>query len=563
MKDLEMKMGSEMCPRDAETMSMAACLNRIMLKVRYEDYKEETVEALKDDFAYVEEKFGICPEEAALLSYVLEKSSDFGRCDNSDLADFLGCTNIEFISFRKYLQSLAKKRIVRIGTNRVGDCTYQVMSDACQAIIDDAKFSEKSFSGLSTEDIFSEFRKLFIDYRNDNIDKDILLCDLNMLVDQNTQNDFCQKVRECGIRQCSVSEQMIFMYLCHHYVSWGDKEMEFRHLTNFISDKEDEQKFFRFFQAEKHAFQKMGLVNFGGEGGLMDKSSVALADKVRDTFFTEVELFCEEEKSGHRDLMSHESIKEKKMFYNAPEQEQIDRLEALLDDSHFAGIQERLDEMGLRKGFNIIMYGGPGVGKTETTLQLAKKTGRDVFCIDVSKIKSKWVGESEKAVKGIFKIYRDLCKGKDKMPILFFNEADAVFGKRMENVDSSASQMLNTLQNILLQELETIEGILICTTNLHQNLDPAFERRFIYKIELEKPGEDVRSKIWESMMPGYASGDYALLGRKYPFSGGQIENIVRKSAVEYILSGTKPSLDSVLKFCDEELFKAKVKKVGF
>ena len=563
MKDLVVNMESEACPRDMETMSMAACLNRIMLKVRREDYNDATVESLKDDFAYVGEKFGICPEEAALLSYVLEKSNDFCRCDNGDLADFLGCTNIEFISYRKFLQSLAQKRIVRIGKTRGGDCSYQVMADACQAIIDDASFSEKNFSGLSTEDIFSEFRKLFIDFRDDNIDKVILLSDLNMLIDANMQNDFCQKMRECGIRKCSDSEQLVFLYLCHHYVSWGDKELEFRHLTNFISDNEDEQKFFRFFQGEKHQFQKMGLVKFGGEGGLMDKSSAALADKVRDTFFTEVELFCEEEKSGHRDLMSYESIKEKKMFYNAPEQEQIDRLEALLEDSHFKGIQDRLDEMGLRKGFNIIMYGGPGVGKTETTLQLARKTGRDVFCIDVSKIKSKWVGESEKSVKGIFNIYRNLCKNKDKMPILFFNEADAVFGKRMENVDSSASQMLNTLQNILLQELETIEGILICTTNLHQNLDPAFERRFIYKVELEKPGEEVRSKIWEAMMPGYAGDDYALLGRKYSFSGGQIENIVRKSAVEYILSGTRPSLDSVLKFCDEEIFKSKVKKVGF
>ena len=154
------------------------------------------------------------------------------------------------------------------------------------------------------------------------------------------------------------------------------------------------------------------------------------------------------------------------MFYNAPEQEQVERLESLLEDSHFKGIQDRLDEMRLRKGFNIILYGGPGIGKTETTLQLARKTGSGVFTIDVSKIKSKWVGESEKAVKGIFKIYRELCKKKEKMPILFFNEADAIFGKRMENVESSAAQMLNTLQNILLQELESIEGILICTTNI-------------------------------------------------------------------------------------------------
>jgi SpoVK/Ycf46/Vps4 family AAA+-type ATPase len=277
--------------------------------------------------------------------------------------------------------------------------------------------------------------------------------------------------------------------------------MAFQHLADFISDLEDEQKFFRFFQAEKLNFQKMGLVRFGGEQGL--------------------------------------------------------------EDSHFKGIQERLDEMGMRKGFNIILYGSPGTGKTETTLQLARKTGRDVFCIDVSKLKSKWVGESEKSVKGVFSIYRELCKNRKVKPILFFNEADAVFGKRMENVDSSSAQMLNTLQNILLQEMETLDGVMICTTNIPGNLDSAFERRFIYKIELEKPGEEVRAKIWKSMLPGYSDEEYASLGRKYSFSGGQIENVVRKSAVDYILTGNRTDLETVYKFCDEEIFKSKVKKVGF
>ena len=550
-------------PRDMVTMSTAACLNRIMVKVRCQNYNDETLEALKGDFAYVGEKLGTGPEETAILSIVLEKSSDFSRCDDGDIADFLGCTNIEFIGFRKHLQSLAQKRIVRIGKNRGFDVTYQVMPEACEAIVNDAKYSQKSFAGLSTEDIFSEFRKLFIDFRNDNIDKKILLADLNMLIDANPQNDFCQKVLECGIRQCSDSEQRIFLYLCHHFVSWGEKEIENRHLENLISDRADQQRFFRFFQAEKHPFQQMGLVRFGGEEDLMDKRSAALAENVRNTFFSEVELFSDEAGAAQQDVISCESIKEKHMFYNAPEQEQVDRLEALLEDSHFKGIQERLQEMGLRKGFNIIMYGGPGVGKTETILQLARKTSRDVFAVDVSKLKSKWVGESEKAVKGVFKIYRDLCKRKAKKPILFFNEADAIFGKRMENVETSAAQMLNALQNILLQEMENLDGILICTTNLHGNLDSAFERRFIYKVELEKPGEEVRSKIWESMMPGYSAEEYALLGRRYSFSGGQIENVVRKSAVDYILTGERSSLEDVYKFCDEETFKSKVKKVGF
>jgi SpoVK/Ycf46/Vps4 family AAA+-type ATPase len=181
----------------------------------------------------------------------------------------------------------------------------------------------------------------------------------------------------------------------------------------------------------------------------------------------------------------------------------------------------------------------------------------------MSKLKSKWVGDSEKNVKAVFNTYRSLCKTKDIKPILFFNEADAIFGKRMENVESSAAQMLNSLQNIILQEMETLDGVMICTTNLHGNLDPAFERRFLYKIELEKPGEEVRSKIWRTMMKGLSDEEYAILARQYSFSGGQIENVVRKSTVDYILSGTKPTLEDISKFCDEENFRSKIRKVGF
>lgn len=123
----------------------------------------------------------------------------------------------------------------------------------------------------------------------------------------------------------------------------------------------------------------------------------------------------------------------------------------------------------------------------------------------------------------------------------------------MENVDSSATQMLNTLQNIILQEMETLDGIMICTTNLHGNLGPAFERRFIYKIALEKPDENVRGKIWKSMLKGLEESDYSTLASRFQFSGGQIENVVRKSIVDYILSGEKTSLETVCNSCHQTL----------
>ena len=561
-REMDSVMGVNIEPRDKETMSISACLNRIRIAVDQNSYSDSTVESLKDDFDYVAQKMGLCPEETAILSCVLENNHGFHACDDEDIANFMGCTNIEFISFRKYLDSLAHKRIVRIGKNR-GNPSYIILKEASQSIVEDREFSEKNFAGLTTEDIFTQMRKLFRAFREDEMTADMLIQDLNMLVDVNPENVFCQRVLDCGIRDCSDTEQRIFYYLCHRYVSFGDKWMEFIHLDEFISEDEDSQKIMRHFQAGKMKVQQMGLVCFGGEESLMDKGSAGLAEKVRESFFTEVDLFSEEVLQGHKDLVSCDTISAKELYYNAPEQEQVSRLEGLLEEEHFLGIQARLEEMGMRKGFNIILYGGPGTGKTETTLQLAKKTGRDVFYIDMSKLKSKWVGESERSVKGVFNTYRNLCKGKTNKPILFFNEADAIFGKRMENVESSAAQMLNSLQNIILQEMETLDGIMICTTNLHGNLDPAFERRFLYKIELEKPGEEVRTKIWKSMMAGLSDDEYGVLARKYAFSGGQIENVVRKSTVDYILSGAKPALSDICKFCDEENFKSKVKKVGF
>ena len=113
--------------------------------------------------------------------------------------------------------------------------------------------------------------------------------------------------------------------------------------------------------------------------------------------------------------------------------------------------------------------------------------------------------------------------------------------------------------------MENIEGILIATTNLLSNLDPAFERRFIFKVEFKMPEKASRAKIWKSMIPSISEDDAAVLAGKYSFSGGNIENIARKSTVEYVLSGNEPTLSSLEGYCQEEILDRKEnrKKIGF
>lgn len=115
----------------------------------------------------------------------------------------------------------------------------------------------------------------------------------------------------------------------------------------------------------------------------------------------------------------------------------------------------------------------------ETVLQIARKTGRDLIQVNVSEVKSMWVGESEKNIKGIFDDYKQKVKQSVKAPILLFNEADAIIGKRQVGAERAVEKMENSIQNIILQEIEQLDGILIATTNLAENMDKAFERRFL------------------------------------------------------------------------------------
>ena len=174
----------------------------------------------------------------------------------------------------------------------------------------------------------------------------------------------------------------------------------------------------------------------------------------------------------------------------------------------------------MRKGFACLFYGEPGTGKTESVLQIVRQTGRDLMQVDIASLRDKWVGESEKNIRDVFTRYRHLCKNCDVIPILFFNEADAIINKRTEHIEHSVDKMDNAMQNIILQEIENLDGILIATTNLTSNLDRAFERRFLYKVEFRKPAIDVKAQIWRSMLKDLRTDDARLLASHFDFSGG-------------------------------------------
>ena len=130
------------------------------------------------------------------------------------------------------------------------------------------------------------------------------------------------------------------------------------------------------------------------------------------------------------DVIDANTFAEKQLFFPKDIQRQVDELEEFLQPDKYNQIRQRMKEQGFRSGFACLFYGSPGTGKTETVNQLARKTGRNIMLVDVPRIKSKWVGESEKNIKALFDRYREQVKRAKLTPILLFNEADAIIGKR-------------------------------------------------------------------------------------------------------------------------------------
>ena len=187
----------------------------------------------------------------------------------------------------------------------------------------------------------------------------------------------------------------------------------------------------------------------------------------------------------------------------------------------------------------IIFYGVAGTGKTLTALALAKSLKKDVLSFDCSKILSMYIGESEKNVRSIFDKYYELRTQTKSEPVLLLNEADQFLSARSSGSASSSDKMHNQMQNIFLEQIERFDGILIATTNLLENLDKAFSRRFNYKIEFVKPNKMQRIELWKKLLPANLplEKDFDIEElAKYELTGGQIELVIKNTAYKIAVS---------------------------
>ena len=513
------------------------------------------MEHLKVETDYLEERLGITPFQSILLAKAIQTTER--NCTMRKIGQDLGMSYLQTLSRAADFNALRDKGYFFI----TRDKQIQIPSSALDALMNDRPVEKPKLDGLSSKALLRRIgiimRQLSMEQKEDGG----ALEEMDRLIMANKETGFgkaCYKYFY-GDQVCDV-ERQLFYILSHLYVHMGMTSFDSEAIENYVSESVTlEFLRDRFEDGSLDLVKREVLVPYN-QDGMVDRGTYVFKDNIIKEFFSELKT-----SDLHTIQLTDSKDKPRKeLFYNPAEGAQVEKLASLIDPDHLGDIFESMKSRGLRTGFTCLFYGAPGTGKTETVYQLARRTGRKILMADVAQLRNCFIGETEKNVRCLFMDYRTANAEEERTPILLFNEADALLGTRMEGATRAVDRMENSVQNILLQELEDFSGILIATTNLTGNLDPAFERRFLYKIRFDKPELEPRSRIWKSQFPTLTDEEVLAIASEFPFSGGQIENVVRKSTVDGILSGTQCSYEQLLSYCREEAIgKSSRNRIGF
>jgi len=509
--------------------------------------------------------FGTTKSQSFLIALVFALNYKGDTVDLSDLIDYINCNPMKILQYHDDFNLLDSSGIfVRQKSNHRTNVSgandqFTINEKVSEAILQNKPMPE--IQNDKVVDIFELLEKIYTigEQRDDHeIGTSKLLLQTGKMVSVNLHIPLINKIELLKLDYVDV---FLYLYFIWNTISGGRTSYVLRTLKIIFDNETKRVKYMQELISGENLLVKNNLIEIV-EASFLDDTEMKLTDhssKLLKEYG--VNVVTKQEKKDN--VTSPSEIPFRELIFSKAEMNQVFLLKDLLKDTKFRETQKRLTDINLPKGVTALLHGAPGTGKTEIVKQLAKETNRKLITVEISQSKSKWFGESEKIIKRIFTDYKSFAEECERMPILLFNEADAIISKRRDAGNSNVAQTENVIQNIILEELENFEGILIATTNLAENLDSAFERRFLFKIPFQKPDVSIRAKIWKMKLPLLSTADCKLLAEEFVFSGGQIDNIVRKNEIHQIIHGEKSTLQNLLLFCSEETLVSHRAKIGF
>ena len=533
-------------------------------QLRCSDDAQQPDPVCEEAIAYLQERLNLSRIQVLILTAVLYYSAKHSgrKCDMDDLANLLHMHPLRVLQLRDEFCVLDELGYI-VNYQNKDSWSLSMVGEALESLAMDIPFDPQILKLENNFDFLCKANR-FIKEGHRYDEDGTIAKNINRLMKQNQHLALVQ-----NLQNIKGEADMWFMLLMMTTLAIEeDSYVNARDLAQMLSER-TVRIILKQIMDNKHPFAKQGYIDLRNQAGQVQQGEWVLSQEGWLAMLgnqEEVESIVPiEEDENINMLTSYKQLAQRPLYFSDKTEEQVQTLTNLLHEEQLAKVRQALKTHNMPLGFCCLFYGAPGTGKTELVQQLAIATQRDLFQVNIATLRDKYVGESEKQLKRIFDKYRSLVRTQEPAPILFFNEADAIFGNRMENTQRSVDKMENALQNIILQEMEVLDGIMICTTNLTSCLDKAFDRRFIYKVEFEKPTNQARKLIWQSMLSSLNDEQATELANRFDFSGGQIQNISRKQVINAIFSGKDElDYDQIKLDCQNESISRNSRgKVGF
>lgn len=521
------------------------------------------IEEIKQDLEEVGKFLQTNDEETCLFAVVFAINIGGQEASLETVSQYLGCTAYQAVAYLSLINVLVNKRLIQRNADYENLQTISNQYQVSGFVFESIALGRDLHDYPQLQSVYQLIERLYeqmTSREHNNRSTQDLVQEVTKLLKQSTHFKMVQKLLDTF----NEDEIMLLIYLAYGFVNETTESDVERFIFYVYDSMESKVKVKKELLSGTHRLVEDDWITFVEDSYYAGKE-MTLSDKAVDYLFAEDLNDLEKHKTfqpKHFNVLSFDKVKTAPLFFNEKENKDIALIGNMLIEENYQKAIAKLKAKNMPAGLTALFYGFPGTGKTQVAYNFSAQTQRALLMVDMSTVRDKYVGESEKQVKQIFRNYKRARNYYDKTPILFLNEADALIGKRFE-VDSSTDQMNNTMQNILLQEMEDFEGILLATSNLTINLDKAFERRFLYKIRFEKPDVQTRQLIWEAKMPELDAVQRKTLAESYDLSGGQINNVSRKYMLMHLLNDQQPNLQVIQQLCEAEFLGQQGAQVGF
>lgn len=538
-------------------------LKSIFFKCRKSKLEFSSDEEVENAFKYLCELFNLSKIQTALLSIIFNFTTDedLERVKSQRMIDFLRLEIESFFDIKNDLEVLINRGFIKQIKEDKSDNLFNSSFSVNQKLLDmlfrneEIQFEKLYGNGYS----FIQFcghmyrinnRKLLNHLSREDV--------LNSVIEQESRNENLTQIKTMKSLDLDVKDRLIMYYMIYKYTE-NEKSLNLNMIGFDILGPS------KVLSLTKRLKEKTTQIQIEGLVELSNETILTLTEKAKELFLDDKtrNTECEEQseiETSHN-YIKHDSISEKKLFFNSNIRRELNIIQTLLQKDNFAEYKMEMKKRGNKaEGISIMLYGPSGTGKTSIVEVLSKQTKRNIYQIDLSQVRSRWYSESEKNVKKIFDDYKLLCSKSEMSPILLINECDALMGRRNPDIQERTDMTEQTIINVLLEHIEKNEGIIIAITNMVEHLDNAFLRRFTIKIHIGHPDIKAVKSILKNKIDFLEGREVNMIAESYSLTGGQIENISTKCIVNRIITKSNPTVNEVIDYCEEEKIKSNLWK---